>query len=89
MAPGERVFRTSARNFSPLMWLPGVLGPPHERQAKPTVINSAAEVAIFFKPGTPESMKDGELDARSWIITKASPRHRPGNANLPTILYSQ
>jgi hypothetical protein len=33
-------------------------------------MSTAIAIKVLFKPGTPKSMKDGDLDAKSGIITE-------------------
>ena len=70
--PGRRALETKARNLSPLMvCLLELL--PQETTATLAAMRTATLVKAFFKPGTPKSMKDRDLDARNGIITERIP----------------
>jgi hypothetical protein len=69
---GARGLETKTRNLSPLGRLPELeLELPQELNTA-AVIRSAQAAKAFFKTEAPNRLGDGELDARSGIITERS-----------------
>src|SRR5271165_2106936 len=69
---GWRGFETKARTFNPLGFplVLLVLGELlHEIKTKPAAKRTLIRTKVRFKPGTPKSMKDKDLDAENGIIT--------------------
>jgi len=70
--PADKELETNARNLSPLKrraLLEG-LEPPQETMATLPATRTAKVIKVFFKPGTPSSMRDRDLDARNGIIAE-------------------
>jgi hypothetical protein len=73
---GKSGFEIKTRKVSPLGLLEMVLGIavgfffPQEIRAVQTIMSATMLTEIRFKPGTPKSMKDRDLDARKRIITE-------------------
>ena len=71
MDPGDKGLVIKARNFPPVVFGVPELGLeyPHETSTRVSRrMNTRA--AFAFKPETPKRMRDGELDAKRWIITE-------------------
>ena len=68
-AVGCKGFETKARNVRPLV-LVCLEELPQETIATPLARRTAIAIKVLFKPGTPKSMKDGDLDAKAGIITE-------------------
>jgi hypothetical protein len=62
-------FETKARNLRPLV-LVCLEELPQETIATPLAMSTPTAIKVLFKPGTPKSMKDGDLDAKAGIITE-------------------
>jgi hypothetical protein len=69
---GKSGFETKTRNFRPLARCVVVEGLllPQEIMVTLAAISTKTLSKILFKPGTPKSMKDIDLDARKRIITE-------------------
>jgi hypothetical protein len=68
---GNRGFEMKTRNLKPLglcVVLEGLLLP--QEIVTPAAMSAKILAKILFKPGTPKSMKDRDLDARKRIITE-------------------
>src|ERR1022692_1017400 len=69
---GSRGFETKARNLRPLtLWV--LLGAPELPQEIVVTLPAKSTtmlIRVLFKPGTPKSMRDRDLDARNRIITE-------------------
>jgi hypothetical protein len=97
---GKSGFVTKTRNLS-------LLGPllvaaveelelPHETMATLAATSAKMLTKILFKPGTPKSMRDRDLDARNRIITERVERilaaahgYRHRDAKATVLLYSE
>jgi len=73
---GKSGFEIKTRNLSPLglveivlVELEGLLFPQEIRVIQ-TAASAKMPIKILFKPGTPKSVKDRDLDARKRIITE-------------------
>jgi hypothetical protein len=65
---------------------------PQEIMVTLAAMSTKILAKILFKPGTPKSMKDRDLDARKRIITEPvrgiSPRRLPGcKSNRPLVVF--
>jgi hypothetical protein len=79
---GKSAFEIKTRNLSPLglveivlvVVLEGLLF-PQEIKVTQTAASAKMPINILFKPGTPKSVKDRDLDARKRIITERLQRN--------------
>src|SRR5438876_6760821 len=69
---GRKGLVTKARSFSPVVFLLVELGLEYFAHETRNNVPSRTKIgaAFSFKPGTPKRMRDGELDAKRWIITE-------------------
>src|SRR5580700_2078705 len=70
---GKSEFETNARNGIPLaLWAVDALLPPQEMRTTLTPKSSINATTVFFKPGTPKSKRNKDLDARKRDYSRAS-----------------
>src|ERR1700689_4854034 len=100
---GKSGFEIKTRNLSPLGLVEIVLAVvpegllfPQEIKVTQTAASAKMPIKILFKPGTPKSVKDRDLDARKRIITERLRRNLgPGqratrqDAKAAIFLYSE
>jgi hypothetical protein len=69
---GKSAFEMKTRKVRPLgLWVVvEELLLPHETIVTPTAMSTRMLIKILFKPGTPKSMRDRDLDARKRIISE-------------------
>jgi hypothetical protein len=95
---GCKGFETKARKLSRLLlcWLLlGLLYLPQDTRIVATM-RTTRVIALLFKPGTPQNMRDRDLDAKKRIIAEpiggiclGGPGRVAEGAKPPFILYSQ
>src|SRR5947208_17093042 len=69
---GRKGLVTKARSFSPVVFLLVELGLEYFAHETRNNVPSRTKIgaAFSFKPATPKCMRNGELDAKRWIITE-------------------